>query len=302
MRNRPLRYFLAALIVGAPLLVYVVLLSRHWSGSTPTDAEIALARKRAEQWILDHRTNLLYGPDNPILWWMLSRSAKLTGNGDIDALVADYREIRMNSVYANPWRMLLEPDYRMEFVTQAVEDLPDYQQMFLFGLSCSPALGQRPTIQAQFEESFCWAQHPLALACSTHQLMGLRFARESGCAIKDLPQLIETVTGRVETALHWDPRHIDVFLQRALMVAEERGAQAVPGPILRSVLDSQLPDGGWGNFHALVPLGQKYYLGLDHRSLRRYAPRSNFHATAQALLLLSLLERDADDRPALLNE
>jgi hypothetical protein len=55
------------------------------------------------------------------------------------------------------------------------------------------------------------------------------------------------------------------------------------------LLDAQQPDGGWSSFMPLLALGGGRYLGTS-RLLTIGTPRSNFHMTAQGVLLFTLLD------------
>jgi hypothetical protein len=121
--------------------------------------------------------------------------------------------------------------------------------------------------------------------------MGVRLAQRRGCFEPDVArQFVSTLQEKVVNQLVWDPRVVDVYIQRVLMLAESGMKQKIKPVWLQRVLDAQLTDGGWDNFYHLFPINRAYYVGITYMPTIR--PRkSNFHATAQGVLLLSLLER-----------
>jgi hypothetical protein len=81
---------------------------------------------------------------------------------------------------------------------------------------------------------------------------------------------------------------VDVYMQRVLMLVKS-GAGGLVKPVwLQQLIDAQQPDGGWSGFMPLVPVGGGRSIGTN-RLLSIGAPRSDFHITAQGILLFALL-------------
>ena len=90
----------------------------------------------------------------------------------------------------------------------------------------------------------------------THQLVEIRLLQRSECG--DPAQLDDTVLQlqqRITRQLLLDPRVVDAYMQRVLMLVES-GAGALAKPIwIWKLVDAQQPDGGWSTFEPLLPLG-----------------------------------------------
>ncbi len=140
------------------------------------------------------------------------------------------------------------------------------------------------------QADFCPSRYPLRPACVTHQMMGMRFMQERGCGEKaEVDRVVHSLQDRIVLQLTWDPRPIDTYLQRVLMLIESGQAERVKPFWLQRVLDTQLGDGGWGNFYPLLPISNGKHIGFSGRGLSTGRPNSDFHATAQGVFLLSLL-------------
>lgn len=100
---------------------------------------------------------------------------------------------------------------------------------------------------------------------------------------------VAELQSRIAGQLTWDPRVVDVYVQRVLMLVESGAEDRVKPIWLQRVLAAQRPGGGWARTDPLLELGSGFSLGFGPRGLAFAPPRSDFHATAQGLLLLSLL-------------
>jgi len=159
----------------------------------------------------------------------------------------------------------------------------------MYAITCDRELQQVPGIAAQNQPGFC-DEHPLRPACVTHQLMGVRLLQDRGCGNPDeLQDTLQQLQQRIHRQLTWDPRVVDVYLQRVLMLAES-GAVGTIKPIwVQNIIEAQQPDGGWGGFDPWIPVGGGYYLGFGGRGFSPGQPQSDFHATTQNVLLFSIL-------------
>ena len=120
-------------------------------------------------------------------------------------------------------------------------------------------------------------------------MMGLLLLKRSQCGDQvQLDSSIETLQQRIHTQMTWDPRVVDVYMQRVLMLVESGAGDTVKPVWLQQLIDAQQPDGGWSAFMPLVPIGGGCSIGTS-RLLSIGAPRSDFHITAQGVLLFALL-------------
>jgi hypothetical protein len=120
--------------------------------------------------------------------------------------------------------------------------------------------------------------------------MGFRLMQQHGCGDPLATQ--EAVTAlqhRIRRQLTWDPRVVDVYLQRVLMLVESGATSDVKPIWLHRLLDAQHTDGGWGGIDTLLVLPAGNSIGFDARGLTFSKSPSNFHATAQGVWLMSLL-------------
>lgn len=258
--------------------------------AVPAPAEVSLAAALEDgiQW-LDHNQDRALRQHSPMLWWMVQQSAQRTQDPRLVALFDRYRrEVVMTSL-SSSWRPLFN---RADWAPARTEDLQAYSYYYLLifhGLTCDPELGALPLVQAQMKEDFCPTRYPFRPACVTHQMMGMRFMQERDCGEKaDVDRVVRSLQDRIVRQLTWDPRPVDVYLQRVLMLTESGQPERVKPVWLQRVLEIQRDDGGWSGFYPLLPLGQGKSLGLSGRLLSIARARSSFHATAQGVYLLSL--------------
>lgn len=81
----------------------------------------------------------------------------------------------------------------------------------------------------------------------------------------------------------------------------DSGARDKVKPVwLGKVLVAQMEDGGWSDFIPIFPLGTFRYFGLTGHGIGRRTYESNFHTTAQGLLLMTLLNAQSpvETRPS----
>ena len=174
--------------------------------------------------------------------------------------------------------------------------LPDYNLYFIYGLTCDAGLAQLDIIQRQKNANFCPETHPISPACVTHQLMGLRFRQDKTCGDKAaMADQVKQLQTMIIKQLTWDPRLIDVYLQRVLMLVDTGAVQAVKHQWVKNILDAQSSDGGWGDFQSILALSDKRHIGFYSRGIKLGALKDTLHATAQGLLLMSLLTQPVVD-------
>ncbi len=255
----------------------------------PSQNELKTSLENSIQWLLANRTNILL-QKNPILWWMLSESAHITGDQRLTKLVDSYLA---DMPTFSPWQYFFNPNSLAPIRDETLAQLPDYNILFLYGLTCDQKLAELDTIQEQLEIDFCRENHPVSPACVTHQLMGLRFMQRRECGDQQTTAtLASQLQDKIENQLIWDPRVVDVYIQRVLMLTDSGASERVEPIWLRNVLKAQNSDGGWDGFQPLIPLGNKYSFGFTAHAVGVKKNHSNLHATAQGVFLLSLLTAD----------
>jgi len=190
-----MRKIVTPLMIAAVVLV-VGYLGLIWHNNvavqSPTQAEIAGTWEKSVAWLASNREMAL-ADRNPILWWMIGESAKLTGDVRLQQLFADYRATTNAAEADSVWQTFFAPEryWGASFSQQSYAGYADYQQYFLFGLTCSKQLADEAIIVDQHDTDFCRRRHPLSPACVTHQMMGFRFAQRVGCdRLDNLPEKI----------------------------------------------------------------------------------------------------------------
>jgi len=279
--------FLAVGIYG--ILVW----QNNRSALPPAPSEIAASWEKSVSWLLQNRDTVL-SDNNPILWWMIGESAKATGDHRLQALYATFRARNDIENATSIWQTFFDPAryWGANFPRESFAMYADYQQYFLFGLTCGKQLAAEPIVDAQHSPGFCWHAHPFSPACMTHQLMGYRFLQRTGCdRVDSLDKKIAALQSTIEKQLTWDPRVVDVYLQRILMLVDSDAASRVKPRWVERTLAAQLDDGSWSNLQPLLPIGGGRYVGFNERLLGVGRVQGNLHATAQGLLLLSLLQQ-----------
>ena len=256
--------------------------------AAPRQAELRATFDRSIDW-LENNEDTIMTIHNEVLWWMLQQAAQHSADSRLQRLFGKYEEKQLKKAYGNVWRPLFYPGTWTPVRFENIASLPDYNQHFIYAISCDRELEQVPGIMAQNRAGFC-DQHRLRPACVTHQLMGIRFLQRSGCGDPDeLQDTVVQLQHRIQRQLTWDPRVVDVYLQRVLMLAESGNPDAIKPVWLQSVINAQRPDGGWSGLEPLLPVGNGRYLAIGSRGFTIVRPASNFHATAQGVLLFSIL-------------
>jgi hypothetical protein len=191
---------------------------------------------------------------------------------------------RRNSI----WYPLFHPHSWTPVRFEDIRSLPYYNWHFVYAITCDRELAKVPEIAVQNEAGFCDA-HTLRPACVTHQLMGLLLLKRSECGdTEQLNATIQTLQTRIRRQLTWDPRVVDVYMQRVLMLVSSGAPEMVKPVWIKKLIDNQQADGGWSPFLPLLPLGDQRYLGIK-RLLSIGKRESDFHMTAQGVLLFTLL-------------
>ena len=283
--------FTISILTGYAALFYLNNRETDW----PEQARIQTSFNAAIVWIETHQEDILQN-NNPVLWWMIQRSATLTGNPSLQSVFNRYQRKYLDSA-RNLWLPMFFPGRWVPFKNESLARFDDYQRLFVYAISCDAELEQLAVTSGQLDPDYCDSQ-PLRPACATHQLMSLRFMQQNQCGDPPSTQAaVVQLQERIVRQLTWDPRVVDVYLQRVLMLFET-GADSRVKPIwLQRVLDAQHPDGGWDGFDPYLLFPSKAYLGFDAKGIAIAELDSNFHATAQGILLMSLLASAGNSSP-----
>ncbi len=256
--------------------------------TAPTRAELKATFDRSIEW-LENNEDTIMASSNEMLWWMIQQAAEHSREPRLERLFSRYEDERLNKAYRNFWRPLFYPGTWAPVRFEDIVSFPYYNWHFIYAITCDAQLGQVPEIAAQNAPGFC-DQRPLSPACVTHQLMGIRLLQQSECGNPDeLQDTVEQLQQRIRRQLSWDPRVVDVYLQRVLMLAESGDTGSIKPVWVKNVMDAQRPDGGWSGREPLLPLGAGRHLGFGSRGFTIMRPVSDFHASAQGVLLFSIL-------------
>lgn len=283
--------FTASISTGYAVLVYL----NNREASWPEQVRIQASFNAAIGWIDAHQEDILQ-QNNPVLWWMIQRSATLTSDPSLESAFGRYQQKYLESA-RTLWLPLFFPGRWVPFRNEDIAHFSEYQKQFVYAISCDPDLEQQDIISAQLDSSYCDRQ-PLRPACATHQLMAFRFMQQNHCGDAQATHAAVTdLQARIVRQLTWDPRVVDIYLQRVLMLTESGAVAALKPVWLQQVMDAQLPDGGWGgNIDPYLQLPSGTSLGFGSRGFAMATPTSDFHATAQGILLMSLLLNAESER------
>ncbi len=292
--------FVSRLIAGA-FLALILLAGAYVAVQTglnnlPADET---GRTRLEQsfektigWMEAH-IDKLHLATNPILWWMVREAAHHTQHPKLLQIYARYKHQILDKQRKHSESRMFYPDYRPYlYDLDAYRSREDYQLLFLYGLSCDHKLGLSQRIQKQLHADFCqW--HFIHTRCVTHQMMGLRFIQRFNCDYSgQVDDLLASLQQTVVTELTWDFRVTDAYIQRVTMLVDTGARERVKPVWIRRILDEQNPDGSWDDFHPVLPLPGGRYLSLTSQLPVVKPVKPSFHATAQALWLMSMLLGD----------
>lgn len=253
-----------------------------------TKVEIQQSLNAGISWLFDHKTEILKIP-NPMLWWMVQQSAVVTGDPRLKELFSSYETAYLANDMNNVWRPLFYKNAWSPVRYESIRWFPYYNKHFLYALNCDKDLERHPDISAQNKADFCDA-HPLRPACVTHQLMGIRMLQRKKCGDpSELANTVSILQARIISQLFYDPRVVDVYLQRVLMLIESGAGDKVKPVWLRQVLLAQSEAGGWSSFEPLLALPEGWRLGFSQRGISIQKRHDIFHTTAQGVMIMSLL-------------
>lgn len=278
------------------LLTIILFLLTGWSiwqnnrsVASPSQAEIKQHFDRSVGWFVSNYSSL-EDIQNPILWWMIKQAALNSNNENLKNIFSKYKKEHLDKMPANLSTPMFDKFYRpvMPDIT-LLSGLHDYQLFFFYGLSCDDDLGSEPVIQQQMVSGFC-SLHYLHPRCITHQLMGLRFIQRYQCGYEDkVNQTIAELQKILVAELTWDFRVGDAYIQRVLMLVDTGAYDQVKPVWVSNILEAQNDDGSWDDLDPILYLGNDYVFAHSSALPKIAKPKADFHATAQAIWLLSLL-------------
>ncbi len=257
----------------------------------PTLAEKQQSYRRAVAWIQTNEASVLKD-GNSALWWMVQSAAERTGDDYLKSLVQQWTAQAYTGTSATvPWKRIVHPQADITLNMFSLQGFEPYQQFFYHAVTCQPVSLDKGGDTSEFlDAGIC---RPVATqvyagdaVCSTHQLMGLKLMQRVGCPTQvDLPKLESGLLADIDQQMRWDVMFKDAYIQRVLMLRWVGGPEQVKPIWLRRVLTAQQADGGWVSGRHVPEMPdwlQPWRLGSA-----RTAP-TNFHATAQGLLIAAL--------------
>ena len=149
--------FLAA-FVALVILVVGVYSWQTWRNNrdvSPVERQQILASfEAAVGWFEDNREKILQ-TDNPALWWMVQQAANLTGDARLLELFDSYHERYNGAQRHSYWRLLFNKKGWVPVHYDHIESLDDYQQLFIYAVTCDSDLANVALISAQLDPSWC---------------------------------------------------------------------------------------------------------------------------------------------------
>lgn len=283
------------------LLILLLCLSQLWQNNkdveTVNSTEIQQHFEKSVTW-LESSYKAVEDQNNPILWWMIKQAAEASGNQSLNRIYSNYKKAHLDTQPANLSTPMFDKFYRPKLPDiSLLSSLQSYQIFFFYALSCDDEMASEPLIQKQMQPDFC-SLHYIHPRCVTHQLMGLRFMQRYQCGFDEtVGSTIKELQDVVVSELTWDFRVGDAYIQRTLMLVDSGAYHRVKPVWIKNILDAQNDDGSWDDLHPLVYLGGDTAFGLTSMLPKIQPIKADFHTTAQAIWLLSLLLEESRSSP-----
>lgn len=284
-------------------LLYVALLYQNNAGGDALvetrEAQLDLAQsidssfERALEWVYSNEEKIMRD-HNPTLWWMLRQVAEATSDRRLKDMIWNYGQTNYTLYALSPWAYMI---YGSRPSSTAVDllgsNLVYYNLHLYYGYSCDAEMAGADIIRRQNETGFCLKHYPFSPACTTHQLMAFRFMQRTGCdAVEDLDTKVQVLLSRIRRQLVMDPRLVDVYLQRVLMLVDSDAADRVNPRWVQRIMEAQKEDGSWSDNELLLKLSGNRYLAFTARGIGFSGTHASFHATVQGLWLMYLLQEE----------
>ena len=277
-----------ALAVLLPATASYFIIQNNRPLPEPDNTRLTTTLENSIRWLVNNREFIIQA-DNPMLLRMIQKASELSGDDRLKRLFSDWSIRYFEPGIDNIWRPLIYPNTWIPFRLDQINHLPAYNRFFVYGYTCDNELRATSEIQAQLDPDYC-AQFLFSPSCETHQLMGLLLVRQSECVEAELvDSTISRTQSRIRQKLIFDPRLSDAFMQRVLMLADSGATDLIKPVWITRLINAQQIDGGWSPFIPFINLGNRRTIGLNNGKLRLDRPKSNFHMTAQGVLLFTLL-------------
>ena len=312
MREVNVRWLHALLALATALLVVSAAFigGSWWLASRPADPVSAESiehhRALAMQWLRRHEQDAL-ADANVALWWMIQRAAQHSGDPYLHQLTQQAIAHHFDGPFAQePWRRMLEPRAEILAFARGLEKLVDYQRFFHHAMTCKALPLANGDTERFLRGDMCapmWREvfwrDPV---CTTHQVFGQMLYQQTGCPpVGRQDQLQQQLLDDVELQLTWDPVMRDPHIQRVLVLVMNSRAAHVKPIWLQRILAAQEADGGWRGYRRIPELPEWMQPWVWRDQLGRWWPDRfpsdrrdfDFHASAQAILLLTLLQPPA---------
>ena len=206
--------------------------------------------------------------------------------------------IRYPEVKSGSWAPIFDGNKNDYIKPDSMKLYAYYYKHIVYAMNCAQNLSYAiPIIKQQNNKDFCFQpSYIYRPACVTHQLMGIHFMKAEACTseIDNVDSVIEALQDNIVDQLSWDVRVVDVYLQRVMMLLATGKAEKVKSVWVRSIMDQQNNDGGWGNFDELISLPGEKSIGFSTRIISVESNPSTFHATAQGVYLTTMLIRNME--------
>jgi len=289
---------LLALLLAISLFVFswsVLQNNRNIEVVTPEDIQKHF--EKSVSW-LEANYSSVENTANPILWWMIKQAAITSNNETLNEIYFKYKTDHLDNNPPNLSTPMFNQYFRPKLPDISVfSKLYDYQTFFFYALSCDENFAVEPLIRKQFMPSFC-SLHFLRQSCTTHQVMGLRFMQRNQCGYDEVVnRTISKLKEILISELTWDFRVGDIYIQRVLMMLDLSVYSEVKPIWIKNILSAQNGDGGWDDLDPIIYLGNDYFLGYSTQLFTIKKMKSDFHSTAQAIWLLSMLVEETKKHP-----
>jgi hypothetical protein len=283
----------------ALLIIYSVLLYKNNVLSAPvSQEEIENSFIVGVDWLVRNRLDL-YEIHNPYLWWMISEARRNSRNPALSNFYQEYLlRLRENpQQVANPFNVIFLPSFQkpMPAARGITAYMEPYQLYLYYSFTCDSEWGNLKEVVQQHDPEFCWKHHPFQPACVTHQLLGYWYQQIYKCHKSEiLDPRISRLKNYIHIQLLLDPRVLDVYLQRVLMLALTGDFEGISQSWVRQILDAQLEAGAWGSNDLVLNVGGGHYIGFTRHGIGLLRESADFHATAQGIFLMSILRDESN--------
>jgi len=257
----------------------------------PDRQQIDFAFDQSIKW-LQTNSSKIERQHNPALWWMLKEASDISTNNDLKKIYNNYKKNYLDKNPLNIWSPYFSEYYKPRAPDiHSISNLKEYQIFFIYALSCDKDLETESVVQKQFLPDYCTPPFIYA-RCTTHQQMGVRLLQKHNCGNQErLSNLSTKLIEKIHNELFWDFRVGDAYLQRSLMIAEAGRIDLLKPVWIQRILEAQNPDGGWDDIYPIFKFNNDKIFGLSSSLPVLRKAKSTFHATAQAIWLLSLLQK-----------